>query len=419
MDFEKGDKIKATGEIEIEGFFVKEEDNYVIIKLSSGYDVVLNKDKFKFELKEKNKEENKLSNKENKESFKGKRNISLIATGGTIASKVDYKIGGVSPSLDPSYYYQIAPELKEEVEAETFMNIFSENLLPKHWIEIGKEINKKIKEGYKGIILTMGTDTMHYTASALSFMLNPLSVPVVITGSQRSSDRGSTDAHQNLVCSLNVAKSEIGEVTICMHGEISDSFNLIIRGTRARKMHTERRDAFRSINDKPIGKVYPNGKIEFINSYRKKAEDTVLNVNLDDKVQLLYSYPGFDGEVIKYYVDKGFKGLVIAATGFGNLPMEYESVKEGLKYANEKNVPIVITSQTIYGSTNPFVYSTSREMSKFNNIIYVKDMLTETAYVKLMFALGKTKDMEEIKDFMKKNLVGEISEKSEIDTFLI
>lgn len=411
--FERGDLIEARGERNFEGIFIKEEDGFIILKLKSGYDVVLNKEKFKFELKEKG------SAKIIENRIESRGDVRLIATGGTIASKVDYSTGGVSPSLDPSYYLQIAPELINKVEPETFMNIFSENLTPEDWIKIAKEVYENIRKGYKGIIITMGTDTMHYTAGALSFMLNPLSVPVVITGAQRSSDRGSTDAHQNLIASYYAAKTNIGEVVICMHAETGDTYNYIIRGNRARKMHTERRDAFRSINALPIGKVYEDGKIEFLSKYREVSEETKLDTAIEKRVQLLYSYPGFDGEIIKYLVDKGYKGIVIAATGFGNLPMAYESVREGLKYAKEKNVPIVITSQTIYGATNPFVYSTSREMEKLDNIIYVGDMLTETAYTKLMFALGHSQDMKEIKKIMTTNLANEISERSEINTYLI
>ncbi len=411
-----GDEIIAKGETEIHGKIIADYNDYLVVKLKNGYDVVIEKEKYKIEV-EKTGEKKEEKKEEKNYDVSGK--ISLIATGGTIASKVDYSTGGVSPTLNPEYYFLIAPELIDNVSPRIIMSIFSEDIRANDWIKFAEEIYKDIQKGAKGIILTMGTDTMHYTSSMLSFMLNPLSVPVVITGAQRSSDRGSTDAHQNLVTSMYAAMQDIGEVMICMHAETSDSYNYLIRGNRARKMHTERRDAFRPINSKPIAKIYPNGNIEFLSEYRKRAKETKLDTKISDKVALLYSYPGFSGDVIKFYVDKGYEGLVIAATGFGNLPMKHEDVREGLKYANDKGVPIVITSQTIYGSTNPFVYSTSREMQKFENIIYLGDITTEAAYAKLMFVLGHTKKLEEIKELMKTNMANEMNDRSMIDTYLI
>jgi glutamyl-tRNA(Gln) amidotransferase subunit D len=415
--FSRGDEIIAKGETTIKGIVVSDYDEFIVVKLKNGYDVVLNKNKYKIELVKPAEKSEGEKREEKVPEVKGK--ISLLATGGTIASKVDYSTGGVSPTLDPEYYFLVAPELRENVVPRIIMSIFSEDLIAKEWIKMAEEIYEDIQRGARGIIMTMGTDTMHYTSAMLSFMLNPLSAPVVITGAQRSSDRGSTDAHQNLVTSMYAAMQDIGEVVICMHAETSDSYNFLIRGTRARKMHTERRDAFRPINSKPIAKVWPDGKIEYISAYRKVAESTILDTKINDKVRLLYSYPGFDGDVIKFYIDKGYEGLVIAATGFGNLPMKHEDIREALAYADKKGVPIVITSQTIYGSTNPFVYSTAREMQKLSNIIYVNDMLTEVAYAKLMFVLGHTKSMKEIKEMMTRNLANEISNRSEIDTYLI
>jgi glutamyl-tRNA(Gln) amidotransferase subunit D len=279
---------------------------------------------------------------------------------------------------------------------------------------------REIEGGVKGIVITMGTDTMHYTASALSFMLNPLSVPIVITGAQRSGDRGSTDGSTNLLASVITAKRwNGGESVICMHANMDDEYNFILRGNKARKMHTERRDAFRPINIKPLGKVYLDGRIEKTNEFRERSTETRIDTKLDEKVAILMSYPSFDGKIIDYYISRGIHGLVIAATGFGNLPIINKDLIKSLKHADEKGIPIVITSQTIYGRTNRFVYQTSREMSKFQNIIYVDDMTTEAAFAKLMFVLGHKKKLQDISEMMRTSLAGELSQRNEIDEFLI
>ncbi len=415
-------EIKVDKE-EFNGEFIREEENLVIIKLKSGYDIAIPKDtidsiyiidkSIKIEEKEEKESKSKIENPD----------ITIITTGGTISSKIDYKTGGVSPSIDSKDYFRISPDLQKQgkIAVVNLMRKLSENMLPSDWIKIAEESYSEIKNGSKGIIVTSGTDTMHFASAALSFLLNPLSVPIVFTGSQRSTDRGSTDAATNLLLSAFAAKNfQGGESVICMHANLNDEYNYILRGNKARKMHTERRDAFRPINIKPLAKVYTDGKIKEISpEIITKKENTRLNDKIDDKVKLIYGYPSMGGDIIDYYTNNKVHGLVIAATGFGNLPLEDKTVVDALKKAEKEQIPIVITSQTVYGSTNKFVYSTLREISKFDNIMYVGDMTTETAFVKLMFALGNSKELEEIKKIMSNNLAGETKERREIDEFLI
>ncbi|MCL4398415.1 MAG: Glu-tRNA(Gln) amidotransferase subunit GatD [Candidatus Parvarchaeota archaeon] len=405
------------------GEFIKGEENLTVIKLKSGYDIAVPNDSIEnITIIEKGR---KPEEKEQKEERKNDKNpdITIITTGGTISSKIDYKTGGVSPSVDSDYYFQISPDLEKQgkIAVVNLMRKLSENMLPSDWIKIAKEAYSSIKNGSKGIIVTSGTDTMHFASSALSFLLNPLSVPVVFTGSQRSTDRGSTDASTNLLLSAFTAKNfPGGESVICMHANLNDEYNYVLRGNKARKMHTERRDAFRPINIKPLAKVYTDGKINELSSYIiTKKENTRLNDRIDENVKLIYGYPSMGGDIINYYIDNKVHGMVISATGFGNLPLEDKTVVSALKKAEKEGVPIVITSQTIYGATNKFVYSTLREISGFDNIVYVGDMTTETAFVKLMFALGNSKKLEEVKEIMSRNLAGEIKERREIDEFLI
>ncbi len=408
----------------LHGEFIRfdEEKQLIVIKLKSGYDVgVPKKEASAIRLLEKRTQKKTAEEKIKGLSFENP-DLTIITTGGTISSKIDYKTGGVSPTVPPDYYFQIAPELKNRgnVEINDLMSIFSENMKPSDWVRIARAVHKSIKKGSKGIIVTTGTDTMHFASSAISFMLNPLSVPVVFTGAQRSTDRGSSDASTNLSLSAIAASGwDGGESVVCMHATLNDDYNFLIRGNRVRKMHSERRDAFRPINSLPLAKVHLNGKIERLSEYRKKAEDTVLNDKLDDNVRLLLSYPGMTGDVINEAIIAGAHGLVIEGTGFGNLPLGEKSLYNALSRADREEIPIVITSQTIYGATNRFVYSTLRELSNFKNIVYVGDMTSETAFVKLMVVLGRTKKLHDVLEVMKKPMAGETGDKEILDGFLI
>ncbi|EFD92826.1 MAG: glutamyl-tRNA(Gln) amidotransferase, subunit D [Candidatus Parvarchaeum acidophilus ARMAN-5] len=408
---------------EFHGEFIKSDNGLIVVKLKSGYDIALPYKEInsisiieKNEIKDETKKEEKIKTVE-------KADITIITTGGTISSKIDYKTGGVSPSVESDYYFKISPDLNKQGKIEIFnlMSKLSENMLPSDWLEIAKAAYSSINKGSRGIVVTSGTDTMHFAASAISFLLNPLSIPVVFTGSQRSTDRGSTDASTNLLLSAITARDfDAGESVICMHANLNDKYNNILRGNKARKMHTERRDAFRPINIAPLAKVYSNGKFSDILSERiKRAEETKLTDKIDQKVKLIYGYPSMGGDIIEYYTEKNIHGLVISGTGFGNLPLDDKTVVSALKKAENNGIPITITSQAIYGATNKFVYSTLREISKFENIIYVGDMTTETAFVKMMFALGKSKKIEEIKNIMTSNLAGEIKNRSKVEEFLL
>lgn len=408
----------------LHGEFIRidEEKKLVLIKLKSGYDVgVPEKEISAARIVERAVPEKNVAKKE-KAYVPENPDITIITTGGTISSKIDYKTGGVSPTVPPKYYFQIAPGLKDKgiIEINDLMSVLSENMKPSDWVRIGRAAHEAIKKGSKGVIVTMGTDTMHFASAALSFILNPLSVPLVFTGAQRSTDRGSSDASTNLLLSATAAsKWDGGESVVCMHADLNDEYNFLIRGNRVRKMHTERRDAFRPINSLPLAKVHLDGRIEKVSEYRKKAEETVLNTKFNDKVRLLVSYPGMTGDAIMEAITGGAEGLVIEGTGFGNLPLKDKSVYDALSHASKEEIPIVITSQTVYGATNRFVYSTLRELSEFKNVIYLGDMLSEAAFAKLMFVLGGTNKMHEVRELMERPVAGESGDVDILNGFLI
>ncbi|MHA1709976.1 MAG: Glu-tRNA(Gln) amidotransferase subunit GatD [Candidatus Baldrarchaeia archaeon] len=342
---------------------------------------------------------------------KSKPRIPFLGCGGTIACRLDYRSGAVIPALTPEELYSMVSELVEiaYVEPRLLFSLLSENMRPEYWVKIAEEVAKEINErGAHGVVLAHGTDTMSFTSAALSFMLRNLPVPVVMVGSQRSSDRPSSDAAINLINAVTVAaKSDIAEVTVCMHGTSSDNYSLIHRGTRVRKMHSSRRDAFRTIGDIPLGMV-SNGKIiMFTNKYRRRTDgEVVADVKYEPKVSLLYSYPGFDPEIIDFLVDKGYKGIVFAGTGLGHVG---DYLFDSIRRAIEEGVFIVMTTQCLWGFVGMNVYETGRTLLRMG-VIPGHNMLPEVAYVKLMWVLGHTTNPDEVRKLIQTNIAGEITE---------
>jgi glutamyl-tRNA(Gln) amidotransferase subunit D len=288
---------------------------------------------------------------------------------------------------------------------------------------MAKEAARELNEGARGIIITHGTDTMHFSSAALSFMLRNLTRPVVFTGAQRSSDRGSSDTVMNLICSSHVSGySDFAEVGICMHAESSDTHCFFIRGTRARKCHTSRRDAFKSINDLPLAKVWPDGRIEITNeNYRKKFEGKVVaDTKFENRVALIKAYPGSDPGLIDYLVKVGIRGVVIEGTGLGHVPTSTPEPERSwihhVRDAIKSDVAVVITSQCLWGRVHPYVYRNLRILDS-TGVIWGEDMLPEVAYVKLGWVLGHTKNLKKIREMMLTNFAGELSTVTGYESF--
>lgn len=404
------------------------DQNCIVIKLDNGYNIGLEFDK-EADV-EKIKTEWKISGSKDKEVEsivfdKKLPTISIIGTGGTIASKIDYRTGGVYASFSANDIVTQIPELKEIANMKTkeIMTIMSEDMVLERWKEIARAVAKEINSGVKGVIVTHGTDTLHYTAAALSFMLRELPVPVALVGAQRSSDRGSADTVMNIACAANfVVNSDVAEVCTVMHGTMNDDFCLAIRGTKVRKLHTSRRDAFRPINEMPIAKIdWGSKKIDILNQNYRKRNDGKVKVDdkIETKVAIIKCYPGLDPEIFDYYLKKKYRGFVIEGTGLGHTPtLGKYSLLPKIEKAIKSGIPVVMTSQCIYGRVHPTVYHNLRELSK-RGVIFAEDMLTETAYAKLMWVLGHTKKMDEIKEMMLTNHAGEINNRIESKEFLI
>ncbi|MGC8586286.1 MAG: Glu-tRNA(Gln) amidotransferase subunit GatD [Candidatus Micrarchaeia archaeon] len=415
--------------ISIEGELMPKTENnapdVIVVKLHNGYNIGI---KYSEDMKIKKLKSGTIpAFPETVINTKGKPRIGLIYTGGTIGSKIDYKTGGVYMLLKPGELIHEVPEIGgvAEIEVKNLFSIASEDMSYIEWQKIAESVAEMLNRGKRGVVVTTGTDTMHYIASALSFMLQNLNAPVVLTGAQRSSDRGSSDAFLNLSCAVELAThSDIAEVGICMHATSSDTGCAFIRGTRARKMHTSRRDAFRPINSKPIAYIGEDFKISYMSEYKKiesSSKKVVAMTGFERKVALVKAYPNSDPGIIDYYQSKGYKGIIIEGTGLGHTPVSIEhegySWLPTIKEAIEKGMVIGMTSQCIYGRVNPNVYRNLRLLSNAG-VVYCEDMLPETAYVKLGWLLGNY-EKEQAKKLLNKNIAGEISSRSGYDEFMI
>lgn len=396
------------------------DENVLILKLNTGYNIGLEAKNIK-RLGPSLQAQKSINL--NLQFDKTKPSISIISTGGTITSKIDYKTGGVVSLMKPEELLQRTPELMNIVNVRNIVcpfTVMSEDMNISHWTVLAKTIEKELQNS-DGVIIFHGTDTLHYTAAALSFMLKDLSKPVILTGAQRSSDRGGSDAYINLSCAAYAAASDIAEVLLCMYGTTNDDYCTLIRGTKVRKMHTSRRDAFRSVNELPIAKLWPSGSMEITNNnFRKRSDKKILlDTKMEEQVALLKSYPGSDPSILDHYVKKGFKGFVIEGTGLGHVPSNGKnSWIPRIKALIKKGIPVVITSQCIYGRVHEFVYTNLRILFNEAGAISGEDMTSETAYIKLCWVLGHTKKMDEIRKLMKSNLAGEITERTDIEAFL-
>lgn len=420
-DITIGDTVSVSkGDISYKGILLDRsedaEDGYIVLKLSSGYNVGVNIESSTIELVEKGDKPKIGYEGEPIVKDPNKDNISIISTGGTVSSIIDYKTGAVHPAFTAEDLLRANPELLDlaNYDVKALYNILSENMKPEYWAKAAKSIADDISDDVDGVVIAHGTDTMHYTSAALSFMLKT-PVPIVITGAQRSSDRPSTDAFLNLFNSVGAAKSDIAEVTVCMHDTLNDGICALHKGTKVRKMHTSRRDTFRSIDSKPIATL-KDAKVTNINlPYNKRGENELeLNTDVESKVALIKSFPGITEDLINYHIDKGFKGLVIEGTGLGHVP---DYLVEPLQRANDEKIPIVMTSQCLYGTVNMNVYSTGRLLVDAG-VISGMDMTPETAYVKLAWTLGQTDKLEDIKDIIQTNIAGELNESSSMEYFL-
>lgn len=397
-----------------------DDDKHIVLKLATGYNVGISVNTINAMKETGYKEAHyKIPEKEFPYS-EGKPKVKLFGTGGTIASRLDYRTGAVIPAFSPGELYGAVPELADicNLTTEKLFAVFSENMGPKQYIALAKAIGKEIENGIDGIVIGHGTDTMHHTAAALSYMVQNSPVPIVLVGSQRSSDRPSSDAALNLMHAAKTAgESDIAEVVVSMFGPTSDQYGLLHPGTRVRKMHSSYRSTFRTIGDIPIATVDRDKITPIRNDYKRRRKDRNVNIVpvFEERVAMVYYYPNMHPDIIDSLVESGYKGIVIAGTGLGHVN---KPVYPAIERATKAGVAIYMTVQTLWGYVHMFVYDTGRDlMSK--GIIPTENMLPEVAYIKLGWALGQTDELEEVKKIMLTPICGDITEREPFDGYLI
>lgn len=409
---------------DFEGFILPRsetaDNTHIVLKLANGYNIGITVDTVKAIRELRYKEAHyKIPEKEFPYDD-GKPNVKLLGTGGTIASRLDYRTGAVIPAFSPGELYGSVPELADfcNLKTEKLFGVFSENMGPEQWIRTAEAIGEEIEKGVDGIVIGHGTDVMHHTAAILSFMVQNSPVPIVMVGSQRSSDRPSSDAALNLIHAVKTAaESDIAEVVVSMFGPTSDQYGLLHRGTRVRKMHSSYRSTFRTIGDIPLAMVDRKKITPLRNDYKKRRSDNQVTINtaFEEKVSIVYYYPNMQPDIIDSLIDNGYRGIVIAGTGLGHVN---KPVYKALERAQKEGVAVYMTVQTLWGYVQMYVYETGRMLMQLG-VIPAANMLPEVAYVKLCWALGQTDDLEKVKDIMLTPIAGEITEREPYNGYLI
>jgi len=396
----------ANGGTALTGTYIAERDGMAVIKLDSGYNIGTSPQKIE------------LVGRAAPQPPAGAGvvvqnpdlpELAIISTGGTIASRVDYRTGAVTSQFSASDILRAIPELGDiaRYRDRQVASILSENMSPAIWQDLARAVYDEIRHGASGVIVTHGTDTMGYSAAAVRFMLKT-PVPVVFVGSQRSADRPSSDNAMNTLCSAAVAAGDLGEVAVVMHATTNDDRCAIHRATRVRKMHTSRRDAFQSVGSAPLGYVeYPSLAVSLSDdAVRRGTGEPELRDALEERCALLQYYPGMPLSVLDAF--EGYAGLVLSGTGLGHVSTDWIP---RLRDMIEGGTTVVMTSQCLHGRVCDRVYNTGRDLLSIG-VIEGEDMLPEVALVKLMWVLGNEPDPEEARALMQTDLAGEIQRRS-------
>ena len=396
------------------------DDRHIVLKLESGYNIGIDAATVT-SIKQTGRREAHYKIPEKQFPYDpAKPRVKLFGTGGTIASRLDYRSGAVIPAFSPGELYGSVPELAEFCNLDTvkLYGVFSENMGPEQYIKLAECIGETIREGYDGVVIGHGTDTMHHTAAILTFMVQNPPVPIVMVGSQRSSDRPSSDAALNLINAVKAAaEGDIAEVMVCMFGPTSDEYCLLHRGTRVRKMHSSYRSTFRTIGDIPLAMIDRNKITPLRDDYarRRRDRDVTINTAFNERATILYYYPNMQPDIVDALVEKGYRGIVIAGTGLGHVN---KPLYPALKRAIDAGVHIFMTVQTLWGFVQMYVYETGREIMGLG-VVPLANMLPEVAFMKLSWAMGQSDEREEVRRIMLTPIGDEITEREPYNGYLI
>jgi len=397
-----------------------DDDTHIVVKVITGYNIGVDVTTIKTMTETGYKKANYAIPEQEFPNTPGLPSVKLFGTGGTIASRLDYRTGAVIPAFSPGELYGAVPELADicNLDTEKVFAVFSENMGPDQYIALANAIGKEIENGIDGIVIGHGTDTLHHTAAALTFMVQNPPIPIVLVGSQRSSDRPSSDAALNLMHAMNAAgNGDIAEVMICMFGPTSDDYGLLHKGTRVRKMHSSYRSTFRTIGDTPLAMITRNSQTPIKKDYnpRRKDRDVKILPYFSKKVGMLYFWPGMQPDALDSMIDNGYEGIIIVGTGLGHVNKD---LYPAIKRAKEKGVLLFMTLQTLWGYVHMFVYDTGRDLMAMG-ITPLGNMLPEVAWVKLSWVMGQTKDPEKVKEMMLTPINDEITEREPYNGYIV
>jgi glutamyl-tRNA(Gln) amidotransferase subunit D len=405
-----GDLVKITSELTYSGILMPRyesgDESHIVLKLKSGYNIGIEFEKIE-KIEKVGEGQSSVESSKTIEKDEKLPKILLLSTGGTIASKVDYRTGAVTPALSATELYEAVPEIAKiaNVDAEVLFSEYSENLQPEHWLEIAKKVDSVADSEYTGIIIAHGTDTMHYSSAFLSFALSGFKKPIVLVGSQRSSDRPSSDAALNLIAATKfLRRYNTKGVFVVMHHNESDKAIACHLGTRVRKNHTSKRSAFETIGSPPAYIIFENEIID--NSYKnekKFSKDYNPRINLDTKAALVKYHPGFDPEIIESLIKLQYRAIIFEGTGLGHVG---KTMYDSIKKAKEKGIFLGMTSQCIDGRVNMTVYESGRDLLDMG-IVPLETMIPEVALVKAMWVLGNSDSDDEIKKMMLEDYASE------------
>ena len=411
-NIEVGSTVKILTDLTFSGIIMPRyehsDENHIVIKLNSGYNVGLEIEKIK-KIEKLNTTEKIIEEPPRLEENSSLPKILLLSTGGTIASKVDYRTGAVTPILTAEELNSSVPELSTmaNIETEMLFSEYSENITPDHWLQISKKLEEFSDSEYKGIIIAHGTDTMHYTSSFLSFALAGYPIPIALVGSQRSSDRASSDAALNLIGATKfLVESKTNGVFVVMHHDESDEAVACHFGTRVRKNHTSKRSAFQTIGNDPAYIIINNKILQNQKENYFKVKDFKPKTNLDTKVALIKYYPGYDPNLLAQIIEMGYKAIIFEGTGLGHIG---DTMYDMVKKAKDEGIFLGMTSQCLDGRIRMTVYESGRDLLDLG-IIPLENMIPEVALVKAMWAVGNSKDSEGVKELMLENIASEISQ---------
>ena len=404
-----GDLVKITSELTYSGILMPRyesgDESHIVLKLKSGYNIGIEFEKIE-KLEKTGERESNNENSQTIEKNEELPKILLLSTGGTIASKVDYRTGAVTPALSAAELYEAIPEIAKiaNVDAEVLFSEYSENLQPEHWLEIAKKLDSIVDSDYVGVIIAHGTDTMHYSSAFLSFALSGFKKPITLVGSQRSSDRPSSDAALNLISATKfLVNTKSKGVFVVMHQNESDDAVACHLGTRVRKNHTSKRSAFQTVGSEPAFVVYDDKILENMKNSFFSENEYNPRINLDTKVALIKYHPGFNPEIIESLIKSEYRGIIFEGTGLGHVGRTmYDSIKK----AKENGIFLGMTSQCIDGRVSMTVYESGRDLLDMG-IIPLENMIPEVALVKAMWVLGNSNSDDEIKNMMLENYSSE------------